>query len=359
MKNRININNQINKILIIRLSSIGDIVLTTHLIRNLRNRFPTAQIDYICFSKFQDILIENKRLTNLHTIPKKFLKNSTKSELTNHFQNKNITNYDILIDLHKNKHSKKIRQIILKISDVKKPKVYKINKLRLHKLSLILFKKPLRKSFQIPELYFETTKDLGLNDDGKGLEVWLPNENEYLSIRKDSANNKTLRIAVAPGAAHFTKRYPKEKFREVMRIINTKYNVQFVLLGGENDKNICNFIEKSINNTVNFCGKLSLLQTIKILNDCDLLITNDTGIMHIASARQIPTVAIFGSSVRELGFTPFRSIYQIVEHEVWCRPCSHIGRDSCPLGHFKCMNEINPSEVVQSASYLLNKAFPN
>jgi heptosyltransferase-2 len=219
----------------------------------------------------------------------------------------------------------------------------------LHKLSLVLFKKPLKKDFQIPDIYFEAVSDLGLKDDGKGLEVWLPNESEYLINRHPEKENNKFKIAIAPGAAHFTKRYPKEKFREILQFINENYNIQFILLGGKNDVDICNYLENTIhNNIINYCAKTSLLQTTQILNDCDLLITNDTGIMHIASARQIPTVAIFGSSVKELGFSPFRSPSRIIDNEIWCRPCSHIGRESCPLGHFKCMKEIEPNEIIQA-----------
>ncbi|MBP7214769.1 MAG: glycosyltransferase family 9 protein [Candidatus Kapabacteria bacterium] len=354
MKNRKIIHYQTNKILIIRLSSIGDIVLSTHLIRNLRNRFINSQIDYLCFSDYADLLKENKRLTNLYTIPKQFLKFASKQDVINYFITSNVNNYDIIIDLHKNKYSRKIRNTISKISE-KKPFIFKVNKLRLHKLSLVLFKKPLKKNFQIPDLYFDTIRNLKINDDGKGLELWLPNENEYLIYPRKTNNDKILNIAIAPGAAHFTKRYPKEKFFEVAENLNELMHCNFILLGGKNDIEICNYLESSINkNVVNHCGKTSLIQTTQILNDSDLLITNDTGIMHIASARQIPTIAIFGSSVKELGFTPFRSPNIIVEYKIWCRPCSHIGRAHCPLGHFKCMNNIDPNEIVQSVLILLN-----
>ncbi|HPD33626.1 MAG TPA: glycosyltransferase family 9 protein [Candidatus Kapabacteria bacterium] len=357
MKNRKIINYQMNKILIIRLSSIGDIVLSTHLIRNLRNHFIESRIDYICFSEYEDLLKENKRLTNLYTISKQFLKFGTKQDIINHFIKNNINNYDIVIDLHKNKYSRKIRRTISKVSE-QKPIIFKVNKLRLHKLSLVLFKKPLKKNFQIPNLYFDAIRKLKINDDGKGLEIWLPNENEYIIRTRKTNNNIILNIALSPGAAHFTKQYPKEKFFEVAKNLSELYQCNFIILGGKKDIEICNYLANSINrNVINYCGKTSLIQTAQILNDCDLLITNDTGIMHIASARQIPTTAIFGSSVKELGFTPFRSPHQIVEHKIWCRPCSHIGREHCPLGHFKCMNEIAPTDIIQSASIFLKDIY--
>jgi len=356
MKNQNNIDKQINKILIIRLSSIGDIVLSTHLIRLLRNHFPSAELDFICFSEYQEILNKNKRLSKLHIILKSYLKSSSDKELNDFFKNNEINNYDIIIDLHKNKYSKKIINLSIKNSSKISTKIYKIKKLRLHKLSLVFFKKPLKNDFQIPDIYLETVREIGIQDDGMGLEIWLPDENEYLTVPKKIAENHVPIIAIAPGAAHYTKRYPKEKFLNVMNMLSKNYGAKLILLGGTNDTELCEYLEKSIDTKIdNYCGKTSLAHTTELINNCDLLITNDTGIMHIAAARQVPIVAIFGSSVKELGFTPFRVSNQIVEHQIWCRPCSHIGRESCPLGHFKCMNEILPSDIVNAVGTILNR----
>jgi heptosyltransferase-2 len=126
-------------------------------------------------------------------------------------------------------------------------------------------------------------------------------------------------------------------------------------LGGKNELELGNQIQQNSGVALNnFIGKLSLLETAKIIDESDLLICNDTGLMHIAAARKVPIVAIFGSSVKELGFIPYKTAFQIVEKELWCRPCSHVGRSFCPIGTFKCMNKIEVSDILKSIGKLIH-----
>src|SRR5690606_4857516 len=103
---------------------------------------------------------------------------------------------------------------------------------------------------------------------------------------------------------------------------------------------------------LNYCGKLSLLESAKEIDNCDLLITNDSGLMHLAAARKVPTLAIFGSTVPQFGFTPYGNRSEIVEIELDCRPCTHIGRDKCPKGHFNCMNLIDEDIILEKLENL-------
>jgi len=130
-----------------------------------------------------------------------------------------------------------------------------------------------------------------------------------------------------------------------------------VLLGGTADREICQKISEKLSfKTIDRSGENSIFKTAWELDNCDLLITNDTGVMHIAAARRIPVVAIFGSTVKEFGFAPFRVENRVVEIEdLPCRPCTHIGRAECPLGHFKCMNLIEPGAVLKSVEELFLK----
>lgn len=334
-------------ILIIRLSSIGDIVLSTHLIRNLRNKYPTAKIDFLTFKEYSEILNFNFRLNNLYYVEKSQLKNNI-FEINS--QNKNtieLNGYSFIIDLQKNKYSKKI------ISNYS-GKIYSINKQRLHKLSLVYLKKPLIKNFSVPLNYFDTIKELEIEDDGLGLEFWMESESEF-PINKSNLSSLNT-ICIAPGAAHGTKQYPKEKFVELINLLFEKFKCNFILVGGKNEENIGNFLQSGINPKIkleNYIGKKTIQETAFEINKSDLFIGNDTGLMHIASGRQIPIIVIYGSSVKELGFAPFRVPHKIIEKEIWCRPCSHIGRRSCPLVHFKCMRLIQNSEIIEVINDLL------
>jgi heptosyltransferase-2 len=121
--------------------------------------------------------------------------------------------------------------------------------------------------------------------------------------------------------------------------------MQFVVFGGEEDKAIGSVLEKN-KGAINMCGELSLLETAYFISKGKVLVTNDTGLMHMGTAVRTPVLAIFGSTVRELGFFPYRSVSSIIENtNLTCRPCSHIGRNKCPKGHFKCMEDISSEQV--------------
>jgi heptosyltransferase-2 len=350
MNNKTNINKENTKkfsFLIVRLSSIGDIVLTTHLIRCLRNTYQNAIIDFLLTDNFKEILKYNKRIDNLFY----FNKNEFKSgETIIHSESSeifDINKYDFVIDLQKNKYSRKL------LSGVN-CQVLKIDKQRLHKLSLVYFKKSIFKNFTVPINYLKSIETLNVPDDGLGLEFWLFGENEYHKLNQEGIT-KIDRIAIAPGAAHKTKQFPIEKFTGLLILLQGKYQCEFTILGGKDEIETGKKFQEKLDFSISdMTGKCSLQETAEIIDKSDLLITNDTGLMHIASARQTPIISFFGSSVREFGFEPFRCKHKIIETELWCRPCSHIGRNFCPLGHFKCMNQISISEILMEIDNLFS-----
>jgi heptosyltransferase-2 len=126
------------------------------------------------------------------------------------------------------------------------------------------------------------------------------------------------------------------------------------MVGGVADVEICSAVAAASGvEVLRFDGAETLEQTIAAIDAADVLVTNDSGAMHIGSARRIPIVALFGSTVRELGFQPYGTRHLVVEHDVSCRPCSHIGRSRCPKKHFKCMEEIQPAVVREAIGKLL------
>jgi lipopolysaccharide heptosyltransferase II len=331
--------NQQLRILIIRLSSMGDIILSTALVRMLRNKFPKATIDFLCAKQFSEIFAHNPHLNTVL----KYDKDKSSSDIIS-WRNEYIKQngkYDILIDLQNNLRSKIFRGGIYEDS-------YEIKKNRFRKLGLVFFKRRFGQFKQIPEIYMEAFKSLEVKDDGIGLELWLKNDgNEYPHNRFEK--KKYRKIAFAPGAHHFTKRWPPEKFVRLIFMVKERYKqTEIVLVGGKADKAITDVIlAKTDMNVIDCTSSASILKTAEVIDECDLLITNDTGVMHIAAARQVPIIAIFGSTTADFGFTPFRSQFKIVEEELACRPCTHIGRSDCPKNHFKCMMEIEPERVLQ------------
>lgn len=332
--------------MILRLSSLGDVLLTTPLLRILSKNFPNTLIDYIVGEEYTEILANNPYISNLIIYDKN-------KSIFNPLKNPDFlkAKYDILIDLQYNLRSR--------ILTLNKSKVFKhYSKQRLHKLSLIYLKKPLIKDFSVPLNYMKSINFKEIKDDGLGLEYWLAKDrsaNEYLPFSKKIEIKNPLEITIAPGAKHFTKRWTIDGFVELIKKLKDIFNCNINLVGSSKEVSISAIIEKNVRLPINnYCGKLSITETTELIDNSDLVVCNDSGIMHIAAARRVPQVVIYGSTVPEFGFLPFRSSYEIVQQKVDCRPCSHIGREKCPKNHFNCMNLIKADDVISKVNKIFN-----
>jgi lipopolysaccharide heptosyltransferase II len=323
MKNKI-------KILIIRLSSMGDIVLTTAFVRILKNKFPDAEIDFLLNDSFADIYKFNPHISKIIRYNKNYNAKQIK-ELKN-----SLKDYDYIFDLQKNRRSLFLTKGI-------SGEICKIKKDYLNKLSLVYFKRSLYPEIRtIHQKYMDTASVLDLKDDEKGLEIWLEKE-EKTKIYDATPYKNT--IVLAPGAFHNTKKWLPERFKELAEKIIEDTAFDIKLTGGKGDADVCGYIAGSNHRIQNYAGKTSILETAELINGCRAIVTNDTGVMHIAVARQVPTIAIFGSTVKDFGFAPFRAKHKIIEKDISCRPCTHIGRKKCPKQHFRCMADITVDDV--------------
>ncbi|KUO61150.1 hypothetical protein APF79_13475 [bacterium BRH_c32] len=311
----------VKKILIIRLSALGDILLTTPVIRSLKNKYPDSEIDFLLKKEYSDTLKFNPYINNLLFYGNNF----------------HQTKYDIIIDLQNNLLSKKI---ISKLnSRLGKTKVYRFHKPQLQKFMLVNFKINLyKKILQIPEMYAASIPDLALDD--KGLDLFL---GDYGYVELEGGEY----IGIAPGSRHFTKRYPLNYFADLGNLFSSK-GFKTLIFGGSSDKIICKELENRIPGSINLCNYNQLLLTGRYMNKCKFIVTNDSGLMHVASALQKPIIALFGSSVKEFGFVPYKTKNLLLENNsLSCRPCSHYGREECPKKHFNCMMKLIPSLVYQ------------
>lgn len=342
------------KILIIRLSSMGDVILSSVLPLQIKKKYPNSEIHFVVDKHFAEVYKYNPRIDKLIEYDKSAtlkeivdLKNELKNNLDTGF-------YDIVIDLQRNLRSKIFR------SGLSKSYLY-VHKLRLHKLSLVYAKKSLLKQIiPIPDLYINTAQSLGIDNENAHLELWFPEEesNIYPPLLKneyDESQSEDIVISIAPGAFHKTKRLPEEKFVELINKLINQRKFKINIIGGIKDKKVTDFIKSKINGEINdFSESKSILKTAEVIDKSDLVISNDTGIMHIAAARKVPVIAIFGSTVKEFGFIPYQTKFKIIEKELPCRPCTHIGREECPKYHFNCMNLIEVDEIISSIYKLLN-----
>jgi ADP-heptose:LPS heptosyltransferase len=323
--------NSANKILIIRLSSLGDILLSTPLVRSLKQKYPSVRLDYLVREEYKDTLLLNPYIDNLLLFT-----NKKTDEIKEKIKNEN---YDLVIDLQNNLRSAGLLEYFRqsKIS---------YNKRNITKFLLVRFKiNFLKKSPPVPVRYAEGIKKFKLDD--KGLDLFTNNFPSHLF------NGKEKFIGIAPGARHFTKKWPAEYYIELgNKLVSDGYKI--ALFGGRDDREVCTRISAALHDSFNLSNNNDLLQLSADMRKCSAIICNDSGLMHTAAASGVPVLTIFGSTVKEFGFVPYKIKNRISEHlSLPCRPCTHIGRSACPLDHFKCMREITPEAVYENLKGLL------
>jgi len=311
---------KLKKILIIRLSSIGDILLTTPLIRSIKKINPEIQIDFLLKEESFELMQNNPNLTNIHKYTKQIFE---KQLLANALIS---NNYELVIDLQNNLRSREsIRPLHCQILRLKKN--------NFKKFLLVHFK--INKLKDVPQIPIRYAEAAGVELDAEGLDFFTEN----LPDSRLDKNEKY--IGLCPGAKHFTKRWPKEYFIELGNSLESA-GYRIVLFGGLEEVELCLELENQIKNALNLCNT-SILQVGSDMKMCRAIYTNDSGLMHLASAIKVPVIAFFGSTVKEFGFYPYNAkSIQLELKNLSCRPCTHIGRKSCPKIHFKCMKEIKP-----------------
>jgi ADP-heptose:LPS heptosyltransferase len=324
------------KILIIRFSSIGDIVLTTPVIRCLRKKYPGADIAFLTKKRFAGIVETNPYITKVITL---------EDDILDTIETLQDEKFDCVIDLHYNLRSLRIKQALKGIP------FYSLNKLNTKKWIYTAFKVNVMPHIHIVDRYMETVKKLGVVNDGLGLDFFIP-DNDKVKNSDIPFSHSQGYVAIAIGAAHYTKKLPVAKLKKLTNSI--AYPI--ILLGGKEDFN--NGEEIAGEDPVkiyNACGKFSLNESADIIRRSNLVISHDTGLMHIAAAFKKMIFSVWGNTVPSFGMYPYLTDYKIFQvNKLWCRPCSKIGYDKCPLGHFKCMNQIDINSIVQSSMKFLN-----
>jgi lipopolysaccharide heptosyltransferase II len=340
----------LSKTLIIRFSSVGDIVLSTPLVRSLRRRFPHGEINYLTRSDYADLLRTNPHLTALIELPA----GSTLADLRRFRRALRASRYDLIIDIH---NSLRSRFLTFGMHNVRR-----VNKRKLARWILVHLKRDLYTHLggpaDVTRRYLETVSDLGIADDGEGTELFPPEpalRRASEVLRLASVNTRALLIGLCPSARHETKQWLKERYAETAATLAYERNAGILLFGSAAETARCGEIRSQILRlapdalVLDLSGQLTLMETAAAMDCCALILSNDSGLMHMAAARKRKLVAIFGSTTRQLGFFPPAGLGIVVEHaSLPCRPCSHIGRPSCPEGHFNCMNGIPVSQVLDA-----------
>ncbi len=320
--------------MIVRFSSLGDVILTTPLIRSLKNKYPEIEIDFCIKNEYVDVLRYNPYIRSI------IVYTNTDGEISKLRETIIGNDYDLIIDLQNNYRSKTLLQ------GIKKP-VQKFIKHSFLKFLLVRFKVNLMSRMpQIPVRYAKTLRNFEL--DKQGLDLFLPKD-----IKADLPPGNNY-IALCPGSKHYTKMWPYDYYIELGEILRL-HDYTVVVFGGKMEKELCKTIAAKIPGAIDVCNDDNLYKTAANMQMCSAVVSNDSGLIHIASALQKPILAIFGSTVKEFGFTPYRTKNKVIQDEnLSCRPCSHIGRANCPKKHFHCMLRLTPIAVYQNLSYLMS-----
>ncbi|MCX7955129.1 MAG: glycosyltransferase family 9 protein [Bacteroidales bacterium] len=326
------------RFLIIRFSSIGDIVLTTPIVRCLKIQFKNSEVYYLTKKQYVDILKNNPYIDKL------IIFNGNIKDTMREIKNYNI---DYIIDLHKSLRSYLFRLLLLK-------KTYSFPKLNFKKWLIVNFKINLLPNIHIVDRYFKSVKKFKVFNDNKGLDFFVDETNKVNIYKLPEFLHKEY-IALVIGAKHFTKQIPVEL---AVSIID-KTNLPFILLGDSSDFKKAEKISEICKNkkVYNACGKYSILQSASLIEQAKVVVTSDTGLMHIAAALNKKIISIWGNTVPEFGMYPYtnKNNYIISEVKLPCRPCSKLGFDKCYKVHFNCMMQQDEKFIVKKIIEFYNE----
>jgi ADP-heptose:LPS heptosyltransferase len=340
------------KILILRFSSIGDIVLTTPVVRAVKQQVPGAVVHFCTKPGYRSIIEPNPYVDKAH-----YLTGSLK-ELVAELK---AEKFDFVVDLHHN-----LRTSLLKAQLGVKSASF--DKLNWRKWLLVQLKINTMPRVHIVDRYLAAAAQLGVKNDGKGLDYFIPPADE-VDVATLPAGFQRGYVAFAIGAQHATKRLPVERIIELCAQLRRPV----VLLGGPEDESTGHVVElafekqaavsspappripdspyyfpkQSASNNqqattiFNACGRYSLNQSASLVRQAQLVVSHDTGLMHIAAAFRKEIFSVWGNTVPEFGMYPYRTEFRVLEvRNLPCRPCSKIGYEKCPQGHFRCMRDI-------------------
>lgn len=317
------------KVLVIRFSSIGDIVLTSPILRCLKKQHPEIEIHYLTKSSFSFIVEQNEYVSKVHTID---------NDIDEVLPQLKAEEFNFVVDLHHNLRTWRLKQKLKTASKA-------FPKLNFEKFMLTTFKRRKMPDIHVVDRYFEAVASLGVENDKEGLDYFLP---VNVILPSDIEHIKDY-VAVAIGAQFATKKMPVNKLIALIQKIDSTV----LLLGGPTDIEAGKQIAEKCTNSINLCGRMHLNESALVIKNAKKVITHDTGLMHIAAAFKKPIISIWGNTVPELGMYPYlpsdRALFTIHQVELPCRPCSKIGHQKCPKGHFKCM-ELQDLEEIAAAT---------
>lgn len=340
-----------HRILIIRFSSMGDLILTLPVIDRVHALFPEAKIDFLTKSHYAEILEHNPAINRI--IP--FLKKKDSiAELAALIRTLRNTPYDLVLDWHANLRSWLITLFLFPVRIIRYKKDF------LRRRLLVKYKVKMSHFDRAAERYAATLSRFEAKGPLSAPHINLL-ESEITAVNKLISHKLGFKpsrcIALGPGAQHYTKRWPLENYKNLAKtLLEEKITDAVILLGDSNDRQYTREIKQTDSDRICDCaGLFSIRQSAAALSCANLVVTNDTGLMHLTTAVHKPVLAFFGPTVREFGFFPMGEKFMVLERDLPCRPCSIHGSEHCPLETLECMKSITVTEALNSIKRMIRQ----
>jgi len=333
---------QIKKILIIQTAFIGDVILTTPLIQGAKNAFKNTQIHVIVIPSTKNLLEKNPFVDKIIVYDKRKSDKRLKGFIRL-IRKLKKEKYNIVFSPHRSVRS----ALIARLTGAKKRIGF--NK----STGAFLYSDKINYISTIHEIdrNLSLVEFLGVKIVDRHPKVYIDGNDEDFAeqfLNAENINNKKRLVAVAPGSVWYTKKWPEEYYKELVKKLSSK-DFTVLLIGGESDRSFCHSILSGINGPVhNLAGRLTLRESTALLKKCSVLVSNDSGAMHLGVAAGTKVIAIFGPTVPAFGFYPYGEKHTIIEHSLDCRPCGIHGGQKCPIGTHECMKAIKPLTIFHS-----------
>jgi ADP-heptose:LPS heptosyltransferase len=322
------------KILVIRFSSIGDIILTTPVLRCLKTQRPDCDIHFVTKAVYRDLLAANPHVTKLHLLEDRL------EPLVRQLQ---AEQFDVVVDLHNSTRSRLVRRRL-------RGRKLVVRKRNLRKWFMVRFKRTRKPLRHFAERCLDAVAPLGIRNDAGGLEHFVPVE-DHVDINRLPETHRLGYVVVGIGARHATKRMPVQKLIAVCEALAQP----LILLGDDGDTAVGDQVAAACGSRVyNACGQFSINQSASVISQSRAVISHDSAVMHLAAALRKPVVSVWGNTVPEFGMYPYFG-QPGMDHDLSvmaqvtglrCRPCSKLGHSKCPRGHFRCMHDISETRIA-------------
>lgn len=336
------------RILFIQTAFLGDAILSLPALERLKKIFPLSSLSVLCIPETEEVFANSPFVDETIVFDKRKKHKSLFALIKFAKETKN-KNFEKIYSAHRSFRT----SLLVLLSEVRETYGFSNSSFSFVYKTLVKYNRE----------HHEVQRNLDLVSYPFRVEEWrilpkvLLDQNAKTRITEILIEFRDKKkIAIAPGSIWFTKKYPAEKYIRILEKL-VKKDYQIFLIGSKSDKDLCQTIRNNQNNVVNFAGEFSFIETVELLKKCELLISNDSAPTHMGMCADIPVLTIYCSTVPEFGFYPYNNFSDYISlNDLDCKPCGIHGHKECPLGHFKCGNDLSEELIFAKIMEMINNS---